>query len=275
MATRTAKGQTALKASGTNLEEVSVAMTKGESLLAAVVFKGQTLPDRVTWGDRVGPTRDLSKVGHRLNATDNFSVAVYQGRRILNTTTRKVLVTWASAITARWICVISLDTPHVRDDAAIARAIQGATGVPSVGPTGEMDRSDGFVWGILGAEGPFNNDTQPTISSPFTKGQEGGTNGSPAAGNLYGVEAYTTVSSSVPVTLSGTGATSRPWTNILIPFMPVQFFATDKFGSEIVVGDTVRFEGNMRIVNTLRRGQNHVDLATDGWVTASEVEVLN
>lgn len=267
MATRTAKGSAKLKASGTTLTLASVSLIAGHSLIVGVGFQTTNLPTSVKWGNRT-----LSKVGHRLHSTPNFAAAIYHARRIRDTATRDIVATWGTSITARTLLAMTLDSPHVKDD--IARNIQTGSTAPTVGPTAELERSDEFAFGVLCSEGP-SSDTAPTLSGSWTAGQRVGTTGSPPASNCTLLEGYQQLTSSPAVTLSGIGATSRDWVNIVIGFRPVGFWTTDKFGSQIVVGDTVLYQGNARVVNTLRRNRNHVDLATDGWVTASEVEVLN
>lgn len=268
MATRTAKGTAKTKASGTTLTLASVACSDGDSLFVGLGFQGTTPPATVKWGGR-----QLSKVGQRLHSTPAFGCAVYQARRIINTDTRDIVATWASALDAKVLLALTLDTPHVKDE--IIRAVQTGSTAPSVGPLAEMDRSDEFALGILCSEGPQNNDTPPTLAGGWTAGQRIGTNGPPPVSNVTILEGYQQLTSSPGVTLSGTGATSRDWCSVLIGFRPVIMTATDKFGSTIMVGDTVVYGGSTYTVNALRRGQNHVELTGFGWVSASEVEVMN
>lgn len=267
MATRTILGTAKAKASGTSVTLAAAACSKGDSLGVWVWFKGQTLPASVKWGGR-----KLSKEAQRLNATDDFSVAFYQARRIQYPNTLDIVAAWASALGAKGITAFKLDSPHVVDQ--ILRNIQGASTAPTVGPTAEHTRADDFVTGLLCAEGP-TGDTAPTLGGGFTAGQIDGTGGGGAATNLKATEGYQQMATSVGVTLSGTGATSRPWTNVVIALRPTLNCVWDRYGNEIEVGDTVVYKGNARNVDGIRLMQNHVQLATDGWVGATETELEN
>ena len=267
MATRTAKGTANAKASGTGLDLAGVACDPEDSLIAGYIFDGANPPDTVTWGARA-----LSKVGQRIHATPDFGVAIYHARRIHNAGTRTLTATWGASIGARAMFAITLDSPHVRDE--IARSVQTDSSDPTVGPTAEHDRSDCFALGILGSEGP-SGDTAPSISGDFAAGHRSGTVGAPPVGNKTLLEVYNQLTSSVPVTASGTGATSRDWCNIVVAFRPAINCVTDVRGNPIETGDNVIYEGVSRVVDALRANRNQAELSVVGWVNASEIELLN
>lgn len=266
MPSRTALGTVKVKAPTTSVTLSSVACFTNDSIFVLLGWKGQTMPTSVKWGNR-----DLVVARKRHNATDDFSAAIFHARRILKNDTRDIVATWAANTSGKVLVALKVDTPYIHDNSV--GSIQATTINPSVGPTTEHARKDNFVLCALVSKGP-SGDTIPTLGGGFTIGQRDGTAGSPPTGNITVLEGYQFDVDSGVETLSGTGATSRSWTNVVSSFRPQLTAPWDKYGSEIAVGDTVLFNGNERVVNTLKFQRNIVDLAIDGWTSAVECEVI-
>lgn len=106
MATRTAKGIVQAKASGTTLTLSSVSLTTNHAIFAIVGFQGSNVPTSVKAG-----AKTMTKVIQRVNSTASFGAAIYYKRVIRNGDTRDIVATWASAIGARVMAVITVAEP--------------------------------------------------------------------------------------------------------------------------------------------------------------------
>ena len=98
MATRTAKGTAQDKASTTTLTLASVSCNEGDALIIFVGNQTQNVPTSVAWG-----ARELTKTAHIVNTTAGLTASIWIARKLVNTATRDVTVTWGTAIAAKAI----------------------------------------------------------------------------------------------------------------------------------------------------------------------------
>ena len=248
MATRTAKGTAKLKASGTTLTLASVSANAGDALIVCVGCQQQNAPASVTWG-----SRELTRSAFVPNSTSGHASGIWIARSLVNTATRDIVATWASAIGARALFAFTLSEGHIRDQ--FATATQTASTAPSAGPTSVLGEFNDFAIGILCAEGP-SSDTAPTASG-WTAGQSDGTLGAPPISNITIHEFYKQISGDdSAVTLSGTGATARDWANCVVAYREIAGLAPfDSSGAELLVGDTVDFEGSESTISSFTTEQ--------------------
>ena len=245
MATRTAKGTTSSKTSSTTLTLSNVSCTTGDALIVMVGNQTTNVPTSVAWG-----TRELTLSRQRTNTTSAHVGSVWIARNIVNTATRNLVVTWGTAIVAKCMAAVTLDAGHIRDQ--YASNTQTASTAPTTTATPTQTDINDFCIGILVSEGP-SSDTAPTLSGGFTAGQRVGTVGAPPVSNVTLLEGYKQLSSdSTGQTLSGTGATSADWVNVLITYRPIKaYIPLDQNGTELVVGDTVSFEGSNSTISSI------------------------
>lgn len=267
MATPVHEGTATGKASTTSITLEDITTELNECLLAVISFKGTNLPTEVAYG-----LRDMSRVAHRIDSTNEFGIAVYGIRNIGKADTRDIVATWASAIDAKILSAITLDVGHTEDQKV--NSLDAASTAPSVGPTDALSNNDEFALGILHCEGA-TNDTEPTLSAGWTKLFRDGTVGVPPASNQTILVAYQNVTTTDALTLSGTGATERNWCNLLVTFDGQEIYTTDYNGSRVFAGDTVEYKGSTYTVANLVRGRNIVNLTGVGLVSAVECEVKN
>ena len=237
MATRTAKGTTQSKTSSTTLTLSNVACISGDALIVMVGNQTTNVPTSVAWGNR-----ELVLSRQRTNITSAHVGSVWIARNIVNTDTRNLVVTWGTAIVAKCMAAITLDSGHVRDQ--YASNTQLASTAPTTTATPVQTEINDFAVGILVSEGPLTNDVAPTLAAGWSTGQRIGTNGAPPVSNVTLIEGYKQLTDATAQTLSGTGATARDWTNVLITYRPLsQGIPLDNNGVEILVSDTVTWDG--------------------------------
>lgn len=265
MATKTDKGTRSNKASSTTSTLSNVTVAVGDSLYCWICSDGTDWPESVNLGNR-----RMHKVGHRVNNGSSFTVSLWSARQIWKAGTRDIVATWTTATTARNLLAFTLDSPHMRDE--IARNIQSASTAPTVGPTPEHLRRDDFITGVLVSEGP-SSDTAPTVTG-WTAGQSVGTVGSPPVSNLTMREYSQQATTAAGVTLNGTGATSRDWTNIVVALKPVDDKSFDYNLNAIEVGDTVLHNGVEETVVAQVPNFNKVELSVSGVVPAHMLELV-
>jgi len=270
--TRTAKGTTSDKISGTTLTLSSISCTIGDALIVFVANQTTNVPTSVKWG-----VRDLVLSRQRTNATSGHVASIWIARHIVNTATRNITVTWGTSIVAKAMAASTLDAGHVRD--SVIGASQTASTAPSVGPSDTLTVNDCFAFGVLASEGP-SSDTAPTLSGSWSSGQRIGTAGVPPISNITLLECYQQLSDNTAVTLSGTGATERDWANVLVVYRPIrEAIAIDVNGVEILVDDTVIYEGsNTSTVSSIHNSPGHpfvkITLANGLVYNAHTLEVV-
>ncbi len=265
MATPTLEGTAKSKTNSTSITLSSITGETNECLLVVITFKGADLPTEVKWGNRV-----LKRSAHRINNSLLFGVAVYTQRNIALGRTSDIVATWASANDLRSISAITLPNEHVKDISA--STVQPNTGDPSVTITDTLQQSNEFALGIFLSEGP-GSDTSP-VASGWTLITDDGTAGPPPVSNNHWIIYYQNLTTAeADVVFSGTGGTSRNWVNLLITFKDEQPVAWDKYGSRLLVGDVVKYQGTDYTVVSFRRFRNVVELTTIGLVTATETEL--
>lgn len=234
MATRTAKGTTSDKISGTTLTLSNVSCNAGDALIVLVGNQTQNVPTSVTWG-----LRELNLSRQRTNLTSGHVGSIWIARNIVNTDTRNLTVTWGTAIVAKCMAALTLDSGHIRDQ--YASNVQTASTAPTTTATPAQTGINNFAVGILVSEGPLTNDTAPTLAAGWSTGQRIGTDGAPPVSNVTLIEGYKQLTDAAAQTLSGTGATERDWTNVLVTYREIlQGVALDANGVEILVGDAVK-----------------------------------
>lgn len=267
MATRTALGTAKLKASGTTLQLASQSLNQGDFLAVAVGFQQQSLPSSVKWGNR-----DLSKSASQINSTSGHGTGIWVLRTVANTDTRNIDVTWGSAIGARVLYALKIDANYIRDQ--VATAIATASTTPSAGPTSALTEFNEFALVAACSRGP-SSDTAPTATG-WTAGQRDGTVGAPPVSNITLAEFYQWPTDKTALTFSGTGATSSDWAVCLATFRDIiEAPVLDKFGSEIVAGDTVEYKGSTFTVSSVISYREAVLLSDGNQVHAYETEVKN
>ena len=268
MAIYTSRGSATSKVAGTTLTISNVAANAGDFLCVVVGGQIAAAPTGVTWGGR-----DMNKAIQRLHTTPAFGSTIWTIRRVANTNSRTVTITWGSSINTKVAYAFTLDSPHVIDEDA--RALLTASTAPSVGPTSEHLRRDNFCAGILLAEGPTNDAVLTGITAGWTTGLRIGTAGLPQISNLTANEFYQQKTTCVGVTLAGTATTARDWIGLIAAFRIVEHSCIDFYGSVIEDGDLVNYKGTSYTVNEVHPRQNAVTLSTVGRVSAVECEALN
>lgn len=237
MATRTAKGTTSSKTSSTTLTLSNVSCTDGDALIVLVANRTTNVPTSVAWG-----ARELVLSRQRTDTVNGTVASIWIARNIVNTATRNLVVTWGTAIVAKCMAAITLDSGHIRDQ--FASNLQTAATAPSTTATPAQTELNNFCIGILASQGP-SSDVAPTLATGWTSGQRVGTVGAPPASNITLLEGYQQLSADgTAQTLSGTGATSANWTNVLVTYREIsQGIPLDLNGVEILVSDTVTWDG--------------------------------
>lgn len=238
MATRTAKGSAKAKASGTTLTLSSVSLTMNHAIFAIVGFQGTAVPTSVKAG-----TKDLNKVIQRIDLTAGFGGAIYYKRVIRNGGTRDIVATWASAIGARAMAVITVDEPMLflegagnMENTASPTTSQAASDLPV---------HDCFHLGGFISQGP-SNDAVPTLSTDWTAGQRDGTVGVPPVSNITVMEGYKFGRCIDAEEMDSSGSVTRDFCNILASFEPLSDVPSVSYNNEeIKVGDTVRVVGEI------------------------------
>lgn len=245
--TRTALGTAKAKASGTTLSSAEgITLSAGDCLIVGVGFQQQSQPTSVTWGNRT-----LRRSVAEVNGTSGHGCSIWLARTIVNSDTRTVTATWDSAIGARVMFMAKLNAGVIRDQ--YATSSQTATGAPSVGPTSELDYPNDFAVSILCARGP-SNDTAPSVSG-WTAGQTDGTVGVPPVSNITIHELYQQLTKDYSaVTCTGSGADERDWVSCIVAFRGLEVLPTlDSNGDELLVGDTVTFEGDESTISSFTK----------------------
>lgn len=245
MATRIAKGTAKNKVSGTTLTLSSVSCNAGDALIVFVGNQTQNVPTSVAWG-----LRELTKTAHVVNATSGLTASIWIARKLVNTDTRDITVTWGTAVVAKAMAASTLDNGHIRDE--FVTTTQQATAAPSIGPTAALSTVDGFGFGLLVAEGP-SSDVAPSVSASPTDwivGQSDGVVGAPPVSNVTIHEFYKQLTNNNALTLSTSAGASpevpRDWASILVGYRVIQeTVPIDVNGVEIAVGDTVTWDNGV------------------------------
>ena len=262
-------GAAKTKASSNSLVSGDVTTELNECLLVYVTFKGTAIPSSVTYG-----LKAMRKVFHRINSGtvgEEFGHALYILRNIARPRTATITVTFAAATTVKSITPITIPTQHIYD--THVSTLNANTGAPTSTITATLEKSDELAFGFALAENSTNQ-TSPTFTG-WTNLVDDSTVGLPVISNNHWIIGYKNLTSAdTDVAYTGSGGTAADWVTTVVSFKGIEIFATDADGSYLYVGDTVSYKGNNRVINTIDVTRNVVELATDGWVGASETELV-
>jgi len=217
MATRTARGTAAAKASGATLTIPAVTIPAGNALIVGLGYdNAQGAPVSVTHAGRI-----LRRKLQRNDATNGFHMSMWLKGGYNKKQTGDIVATWAAAIGKRAMYASSLNNEAFEDDASAA--VQALTTSPGTGLTGALDRPNGFVFTCFVAEGPSSDHESATAeiedggfwTTAFI-GQKAGTVGPPPISNITVIETYLEISDQDPTRARLQNATERNWVSGLV-----------------------------------------------------------
>jgi hypothetical protein len=203
---RTPKGTQSSKALGNTLSLAGVEMPRQSALIVGVIYEtGQGAP-LVKWGQR-----ELSQIVTQTQT--GIATALFILRHINNHRTRPVTCTWAGDITAKAMFVTGLEHVNIKD--VSQNNGQTTTADPATGAVVQSTKPKTIQIAAFGSRGPESDDAG-VVGSGHASGQRVGSTGAPPNSNVTIHETYEVLSAVGNVRATKTGATPRPWANVIL-----------------------------------------------------------